>query len=78
MKQNFANIFRSYVINSPWKVLISQSPETRTEENWRLSNYVLLTEAAEKQTALLFVNQTSALAGRGGPIRKDFATSQSQ
>ena len=29
------------------------------------SNSVLLTEATEKKTALLFVNQTSALAGKG-------------
>ena len=31
----------------------------------RLSYSVLLTDAAENQTDLLFVNQTSALAGRG-------------
>ena len=38
---------------------------SRPEENRTGSNSVLLTEAAEKKTALLFVNQTSALAGRG-------------
>ena len=45
--------------------LALRSPFSPPEENWRLSNSVLLTESAEKQTALLFVNQTSALAGRG-------------
>ena len=37
----------------------------QTEENRTGSNSVLLTEATENKTALLFVNQTSALAGRG-------------
>ena len=44
--------------------MVRPTSQSGSEENWRLPHYVLLTEAAEKQTALLFVNQTSALAGR--------------
>ena len=44
--------------------MVRPTSQSGSEENWRLSNSVLLTEAAEKQTALLFANQTSDLAGR--------------
>ena len=38
---------------------------SHSEENRTGSNSVLLTEATEKKTPLLLVNQTSALADRG-------------
>ena len=68
--RTFNFLFRPKIVSGEWKRKKENLEELRlpcleSEENRRLWNSVLLTEASEKKSALLFVNQTSALAGRG-------------